>query len=98
MVRLKMAVVMAVAGGVLAGGLAMPTAASANTNPGTIVNWGSGFCLDVGHYGNLYENGVRIQQWACGTDSRQVWHLERYLKPHVIEKKNSPRAASNASS
>jgi len=75
MVRLKMAVVMAVAGGLLVGGLAMPTAASASTAPGTIANWGSGFCLDVGHYGNLYENGVRIQQWACGTDSRQVWHL-----------------------
>ena len=57
MVRLKMAVVMAVAGGLLACGLAMPTAASANTTQGKIVNWGSGFCLDVGHYGNLYENG-----------------------------------------
>jgi hypothetical protein len=75
MVRFKMAVVAAVAGGALAGGLAMPSAASADTTPGRIVNWGSGFCLDVGHYGNLYENGVRIQQWGCGTDSRQVWHL-----------------------
>jgi len=75
MVRLKMAVVMAMAGGLLAGGLAMPSAASANTTQGKIVNWGSGFCADVGHYGNLYENGVRIQQWGCGTDSRQVWQL-----------------------
>ena len=75
MVRLKMAVVTAVAGVVLAGGLAMPSAASANTTQGKIVNWGSGLCLDVGHYGNLYENGVRIQQWGCGTDSRQVWQL-----------------------
>ena len=82
MVRLKMAVVMAVAGGLLAGGLAMPTAASANTTQGKIVNWGSGFCADVGHYGNLYENGVRIQQWACGTDSRQVWQLVVTVNPN----------------
>jgi hypothetical protein len=85
MVRLKMAVVMAVAGGVLAGGLAMPTAASASTASGTIANWGSGLCLDVGHYGNLYENGVRIQQWGCGTDSRQVWHLNLAVNPNNLK-------------
>ena len=28
--------------------------------PNRITNWGSRLCLDVGHYGNLYENGVRI--------------------------------------
>ena len=82
MVRFKVAVAAAaVTAGVLAGGVAMPTAASAAT-PGTIVNWGSGFCADVGHYGNLYENGVRIQQWACGTDSRQVWQLVVTANPN----------------
>jgi len=85
MVRLKMAVVTAVAGVVLAGGLAMPSAASANTTQGKIVNWGSGFCLDVGHYGNLYDNGVRIQQWACGTDSRQVWQLVVTSNPSTFK-------------
>src|SRR5262245_28230826 len=43
--------------------------------PNRITNWGSRFCLDVGHYGNLYENGVRIQQWGCSGDSRQVWNF-----------------------
>jgi len=86
MVSLKMAVAAAVTAGVLAGGVAMPSAASADTTPGTIVNWGSGFCLDVGHYGNLYQNGVRIQQWACGTESRQVWHLVATQNPDKLNK------------
>jgi hypothetical protein len=43
--------------------------------PNRITNWGSRLCLDVGHYGNLYENGVRIQQWGCSGDSRQVWNF-----------------------
>ena len=43
--------------------------------PNKITNWGSRFCLDVGHYGNLYENGVRIQQWGCSGGSRQVWNF-----------------------
>jgi hypothetical protein len=35
-----------------------------------------------------------------GLDERlsRIEHKERYSKPHVIEKKKSPRAASNASS
>ena len=46
-----------------------------SVGPNRITNWGSRLCLDVGHYGNLHENGVRIQQWGCSGDSRQVWNF-----------------------
>jgi hypothetical protein len=50
--------------------------------PNRITNWGSRLCLDVGHYGNLYENGVRMQQWGCSGDSRQVWNFIVTANPH----------------
>ena len=38
------------------------------------------------------------EQLTSELTSINQYFLERYSKPHVIEKKKSPRAASNASS
>jgi Ricin-type beta-trefoil lectin domain-like len=53
--------------------------------PNKITNWGSGLCLDVGHYGNLNDNGVRIQQWGCSGESRQVWNFIVTANPDTLK-------------